>query len=148
MTFDPTKPVQTFDGRKARIICTDKSGDYPIVALVTDTNDSDHIITFTMQGKNIRRLSQNEYDLVNIPERKEIPHLKEAIALRKRAMALKADQKILDPSLMSIPLLAIRVDRLEKLILQLPHMQVGSKNFPYPEMELVQKIQNFFDDNG
>lgn len=32
--FDPTKPVQTRDGRKARIICTDAKGVLPIIALV------------------------------------------------------------------------------------------------------------------
>jgi hypothetical protein len=32
--FDPSKPVQTRDGRKARIICTDAEGVQPIVALV------------------------------------------------------------------------------------------------------------------
>ena len=34
--FDPTKPVQTRDGREARIICTDveRKGDWPIVALI------------------------------------------------------------------------------------------------------------------
>lgn len=35
--FDITKPVQTVDGRPARIICTDRKGnDAPIVALVRD----------------------------------------------------------------------------------------------------------------
>ena len=31
--FDPTKPVQCRNGRKARIICTDAKGEYSIFAL-------------------------------------------------------------------------------------------------------------------
>jgi len=36
MSFDPTKPVQTRDGRKARILYTDIKSGYPIVALTTE----------------------------------------------------------------------------------------------------------------
>jgi hypothetical protein len=34
MKFDPTKPVQMFNGTPARIICTDRDWKFPIVALV------------------------------------------------------------------------------------------------------------------
>jgi len=39
MTFDPTKPVQTRDGRPARIICIDVVGDRPILALIKEADD-------------------------------------------------------------------------------------------------------------
>lgn len=43
MTFDPTKPVQTRDGRKARIICMDaKHVDGEIIALVTYPENHPH----------------------------------------------------------------------------------------------------------
>lgn len=47
--FDPTKPVQTRDGRKARIICTDRRDrHFPIVALV---GNSDEPMTYTSCGR-------------------------------------------------------------------------------------------------
>ena len=37
--FDPSRPVQTRDGRKARIVCVDMKRDhYPILALVENPN--------------------------------------------------------------------------------------------------------------
>ena len=49
MAFDLSKPFQTRDGRKARIICTDKKGDYPIVALV-ESNGSEDVLSYTKKG--------------------------------------------------------------------------------------------------
>ncbi len=68
MTFDPTKPVQTRDGCKARIICTDRAGtDFSIVALILGSSGRDFIETFTCQGcYSSSGLSGN--DLINIPE--------------------------------------------------------------------------------
>lgn len=65
--FDPTKPVQTKDGRPARIICTDmKRSAYPIVALVNEGKE-ERISSFRVDGgSGIFRDS----DLVNIPEEK------------------------------------------------------------------------------
>lgn len=48
--FDPTKPVQTRDGRKARIICTDAASPLPIVALVTDKG-VEYPTVFTKEGR-------------------------------------------------------------------------------------------------
>lgn len=61
--FDPSKPVQTRDGKKARIICTDRYGMYPIVVLVTE-NGQENMYTVNSTGK----FGAGEYDLVNIPE--------------------------------------------------------------------------------
>lgn len=33
---DTTRPIITRDGRSARIICTDRVGKWPIVALISD----------------------------------------------------------------------------------------------------------------
>lgn len=44
------KPVCTRDGRKARIICWDKKGNYPIVALIQDNENSEHIEYYTENG--------------------------------------------------------------------------------------------------
>lgn len=68
--FDPTKPVQTRDGRKARIICSDRagpSGNYPIVALF---GDSESLETYTADGRSHSEQT-NARDLVNVPERTE-----------------------------------------------------------------------------
>lgn len=68
--FDPTKPVQTREGRPARIICTDRSHpDFPIIALVTGLDGRETFATFTTQGK-FFALSESSLNLVNVPERK------------------------------------------------------------------------------
>lgn len=72
MTFDPNKPVQTRDGRKVRIICTDKRGLYPIVALISD-GDGESCGTHTGDGKfSINREGDDPRDLINVPECKTL----------------------------------------------------------------------------
>ncbi len=79
--FDPTKPVQTRDGRKARILCTDFKDVWPIVAAVT-TNTDIEVIRYYREGglvaRNCGPLSAmsaltdsllDPDDLINIPER-------------------------------------------------------------------------------
>lgn len=73
-TFDPTKPVQTRDGRKARIICTDatllntkKDG---IIALITN-GDIEFLECFFKDGQK-ENFSKTIDDLINIPEKKVI----------------------------------------------------------------------------
>jgi len=64
--LDLNKPVQIRDGRKARIICTDRAGNYSIVALVGDIED---IEIFTEKGQ-IRVGRDNQPgDLINVPEK-------------------------------------------------------------------------------
>ena len=67
--LDVTKPVQTRDGRKARIICTDLKYDvYPICAIITMPNGNELAASFTSDG----RLNANTittHDLVNFPEK-------------------------------------------------------------------------------
>ena len=48
---NPAMKVMTKDGRNARIICTDKRGNYPIVALVkSQTIDEEVAHSFTKDG--------------------------------------------------------------------------------------------------
>lgn len=76
MAFDPSKPVQTRDGRKARIICLDKKGDFPIVALVSTVFDEDdeNPLSYTAEGRYYKHKDEEDsvLDLVNIPQRR--PH--------------------------------------------------------------------------
>lgn len=47
---NPTRPIVTRDSRSARIICTDRVGRWPIVALISD-NGEEIICSFTTDGK-------------------------------------------------------------------------------------------------
>lgn len=71
MTFDPNKPVQTCDGREARIICTDMKSRQPIIAIVTDKNGSESVEEFSDDGSYHINLFCST-DLINIPEKKYI----------------------------------------------------------------------------
>lgn len=69
--FDPTKPVATRDGRKARIICTDrKDHAYPIVGLIMDADGNESENVFTTCGHYFSHKDNDPRDLVNIPDRK------------------------------------------------------------------------------
>lgn len=71
MAFDPNKPVQTRDGRKARIICTDRVSDlgYPIVAAVLDQGmPAEELHTYNIYGACAHGSS---LDLINIPVKRE-----------------------------------------------------------------------------
>ena len=66
--FDPTKPVQTRDGREARIICTDveRKGDWPIVALIK-TSDGERPYLYKEDGCTFEDRRMDPDDLINIP---------------------------------------------------------------------------------
>lgn len=65
--FDPTKPVQTRDGRKARIIATDRAGTYPIIALVFGHKGTEIVCSFTVEGCFSDCGTGSSSDLVNVP---------------------------------------------------------------------------------
>lgn len=66
--FDPTKPVKTRDGRKARIVCTDRMGYWgPILALVQIEVDREEAHNYRADGR-LRSDKESHLDLVNIPE--------------------------------------------------------------------------------
>jgi hypothetical protein len=70
MAFDPTKPVQTRDGRKARIVCADAKGSQPIVALVMcDGVESEG--RHSLRGAYHLDESECSRDLINIPQKRE-----------------------------------------------------------------------------
>ena len=64
------KPVCTRDGRKARIICFDKKGAYPIVALVNDYNEEEYIKNYDEFGKKFIG-GETSDDLMMLSEKKE-----------------------------------------------------------------------------
>ncbi len=67
--FDPSKPVQTRDGRKARIIATDRQGHEPLIALVTEPQGHECIYAFQPSGVCHPRAPGHADDLVNIVEK-------------------------------------------------------------------------------
>lgn len=64
--LDLTRPVQTRDGRPARIISTDLKSDWPLVAAVTYADGRENLFTYRMDGKIDVGASFN-FDLVNKP---------------------------------------------------------------------------------
>lgn len=70
--LDLTKPVQTRDGRAARIVSTNLRGPcYTIGALVTDENGKEDFQAYTLDGAfGAGAEIPNDWDLVNVPEKK------------------------------------------------------------------------------
>ena len=65
--LDLDKPVQTGNGRKARIICKDKKGLYPIVALVENPH-YENLETVVLYGENgVASFGQFALRLINVP---------------------------------------------------------------------------------
>lgn len=68
---NPSRKVVTRNGSKVRIICTDKKGACPIVALVTrDDGVAEETVTYTKNGKFFKDTSYN-CDLFFAPEKHE-----------------------------------------------------------------------------
>lgn len=70
------KPVYTRDGRKARIICFDKRGGHPIIALVETFAVEyacirEEIYYYTIDGREIGQNAESKDDLMMLPEKKE-----------------------------------------------------------------------------
>ena len=63
---NPSKKVITRDGRDVRIICTDKYGGHPIVALVR-YDDAESLVCYDMNG----RMWGSTEDIFFAPEKKE-----------------------------------------------------------------------------
>lgn len=73
MNFDPTKPCQTRDGRKVRILCTDfpTRNNQPIAGVVD--GDCDDIMQWSADGSYIGKLKTvSPLDLINIPEKHKL----------------------------------------------------------------------------
>ena len=68
---NPDREIVTRDGRKVRILCTDRKGDTPIIALVHDANDGqEYGYAFYSDGKFFRD-GNKESDLFFAPEKHE-----------------------------------------------------------------------------
>lgn len=68
---NPDREVVTRDGRKVRILCTDRKGDTPIIALVYNANDGqEYGYAFYSDGKFFRD-GEEELDLFFAPEKHE-----------------------------------------------------------------------------
>ena len=68
---NPSRKVVTRDGSKVRIICTDKNGDCPIVALITTLDGvAEETVTYKENGKFFGDTSYR-YDLFFAPEKHE-----------------------------------------------------------------------------
>lgn len=70
--LDPTKPVQTRDGRKAKILCTDfkghdATGTRPILAVIEEMYGVEKVISYPLTGRKDKHDQANSEDLVNIP---------------------------------------------------------------------------------
>ncbi len=76
MTFDKTKPVQTRDGRPARIICTDQKGNAPIVALIYQDKDGGYEVPGEYDSGGLFQGfsgdDSSDFDLVAVPETREV----------------------------------------------------------------------------
>lgn len=63
-------PVVTRGGQPARIICFDRKGDCPIIALVEDKNmDCENIRAYTLNGGYHQDTSKNDLDLLMSPKK-------------------------------------------------------------------------------
>lgn len=62
-------PVETRSGKKVRILCFDRKGDYPIVALIDDDDrEVEEIESFTLEGTLTSLGSVTNRDLVMAPK--------------------------------------------------------------------------------
>jgi len=72
--IDWTKPVQTRDGRKARVLCTDIVGGFnPVVAAYID-GCAELVALYSIDGKYFASSDDNPRDLINIPEKQVIEY--------------------------------------------------------------------------
>ena len=68
---NPSRKVVTRNGSKVRIICTDKKGDCPIVALITTLDGAaEETVTYKENGKFFGDTSY-KYDIFFAPEKHE-----------------------------------------------------------------------------
>jgi hypothetical protein len=66
MTIDWSKPVQTRDGRKVRILCTDgPDTKYPVVGFAAEST----LHQWAIDGRFLMHGEESRHDLINAPER-------------------------------------------------------------------------------
>ena len=69
--IDFSKPIETRDGRKVRILATDvKCKFYPVVAVLMDDDGDESVDSYTADGKySVEGCGCEGDDLVNVPEK-------------------------------------------------------------------------------
>lgn len=65
---NPTRPIVTRNGRSVRIICTNRSHNYSVVALINN-GDSEDLLSYTKDGEVYTNL-EDDCDLFFAPEPK------------------------------------------------------------------------------
>jgi len=65
--IDWSKPVQTRDGRKVRVLCTNLLGEHPIAAAISDYKEGEYVVTRPLSGQH-REHAVSPGDLINVPE--------------------------------------------------------------------------------
>lgn len=65
------KPVCTMDGRPVRILCYDKRGAYPIVAIISDGGD-DLVYGYTESGSCAKKDEGDNLDLMIAGEKRKV----------------------------------------------------------------------------
>ena len=70
---NPNREVVTRDGRKVRIICTDRKGAKPIIALINQglSDFTEQCYSFFTDGKNYEENCETDVDLFFAPEKHE-----------------------------------------------------------------------------
>ena len=63
--LDFNKPVQTRDGRKVRVLCTDGRGDHPVVGYAACQN---YLYSWRLSGHRYNTDETTITDLINVPE--------------------------------------------------------------------------------
>jgi hypothetical protein len=65
MAIDWTKPVQTRDGQKVRVLCTDgPDSQYPVIGLI----DGGGLETWTIGGVYAANVATSNLDIINTPD--------------------------------------------------------------------------------
>ncbi len=74
--IDWSKPVQTRDGRKVRVLATDAASlnnKYPVVVLVTSEGGYENVMQLTIDGRYWYDVKEpSPLDLVNVPEKRRV----------------------------------------------------------------------------
>jgi hypothetical protein len=64
--IDLTKPVQTRDGRRVRILCADAKGDFPIIGAVEERDGTERSVNWMRDGRYLCS-GPSTSDLLNRP---------------------------------------------------------------------------------
>lgn len=143
---DFSKPVKTRSGKKVRIVCTDKKGEEPIVALISDDRNETYedVITYSSCGHIFFDCQDDENDLINITS---IDWSKPIYAVDDKGNVYPAilDRKCQNGAIVKLKGLNIKGINIKDINSSIWHSDnegsVLISVFPYAEIHL--KIKNF-----